>query len=80
MLTRLTDDIVRARLRTFGVEEHRFSVDNSMSRPSSVSLGSPCLPGSEWYIYDVGGSRGSRHQWVSYFDDGVSIPLDLIVI
>ncbi|KAF8546920.1 G-protein alpha subunit [Imleria badia] len=47
------DDIVRARLRTFGVEEHRFSVDNS----------------SEWYIYDVGGSRGSRHQWVSYFDD-----------
>ncbi|KAN0078032.1 Guanine nucleotide binding protein (G-protein), alpha subunit [Tylopilus felleus] len=47
------DDIVRARLRTFGVEEHRFSVDN----------------GSEWYIYDVGGSRGSRHQWIPYFDD-----------
>ena len=29
--------------------------------------------GSEWYIYDVGGSRGARHQWVSYFDDGLSI-------
>jgi hypothetical protein len=47
------DDIVRARLRTFGVEEHRFVVVNS----------------SDWYIYDVGGSRGSRHQWVPYFDD-----------
>ncbi|KAF8435441.1 G-protein alpha subunit [Boletus edulis BED1] len=47
------DDIVRARLRTFGVEEYRFSADN----------------GSDWYIYDVGGSRGSRSQWVPYFDD-----------
>ncbi|KAG6372454.1 guanine nucleotide binding protein, alpha subunit [Boletus reticuloceps] len=47
------DDIVRARLRTFGVEEYRFSAEN----------------GSDWYIYDVGGSRGSRSQWVPYFDD-----------
>ncbi|KAG9312419.1 G-protein alpha subunit [Chiua virens] len=47
------DYIVRARLRTFGVDEHRFVVDD----------------GAEWYIYDVGGSRGSRHQWVPYFDD-----------
>ncbi|KAG1771924.1 guanine nucleotide binding protein, alpha subunit, partial [Suillus placidus] len=48
-------DIVRARLRTFGVEEHRFLQDN----------------GSEWYIYDVGGSRSMRPhwQWVPYFDD-----------
>ncbi|KAG1792338.1 G-protein alpha subunit [Suillus plorans] len=47
------EDIVRARLRTFGVEEHRFLQDN----------------GSEWYIYDVGGSRCMRPQWVPYFDD-----------
>ncbi|KIJ62440.1 hypothetical protein HYDPIDRAFT_157814 [Hydnomerulius pinastri MD-312] len=47
------EDIVRARLRTFGVEEHRFLMDN----------------GSEWYIYDVGGSRSMRPQWVPYFDD-----------
>ncbi|KAG8215659.1 G-protein alpha subunit [Butyriboletus roseoflavus] len=47
------DDIVRARLKTVGVEEHRFAVEES----------------SEWYIYDVGGSRGSRHRWVPYFDD-----------
>jgi len=47
------EDIVRARLRTFGVEEHRFTQEN----------------GSEWYIYDVGGSRSMRPQWVPYFDD-----------
>ncbi|KAF9222212.1 G-alpha-domain-containing protein [Gyrodon lividus] len=47
------DDIVRARLRTFGVEEHRFFMEN----------------GSEWYIYDVGGSRNMRPQWAPYFDD-----------
>ncbi|KAF9232386.1 guanine nucleotide binding protein, alpha subunit [Melanogaster broomeanus] len=47
------DDIVRARLRTFGVEEHKFLMEN----------------GSEWYIYDVGGSRNMRPQWVPYFDD-----------
>ncbi|EGN97541.1 hypothetical protein SERLA73DRAFT_139805 [Serpula lacrymans var. lacrymans S7.3] len=46
-------DIVRARLRTFGVEEHRFLMEN----------------GSEWYIYDVGGSRNMRPQWIPYFDD-----------
>ncbi|KIK97824.1 hypothetical protein PAXRUDRAFT_824549 [Paxillus rubicundulus Ve08.2h10] len=47
------DDIVRARLRTFGVEEHKFLMENS----------------SEWYIYDVGGSRNMRPQWVPFFDD-----------
>jgi len=54
------DDIVRARLRTFGVEEHRFVTDNGAL-------------GSEWYIYDVGGSRNMRPQWVPYFDDVQSI-------
>lgn len=28
LLIALVDDIVRARLRTYGVEEHRFSEDN----------------------------------------------------
>ncbi|CCM05237.1 uncharacterized protein FIBRA_07447 [Fibroporia radiculosa] len=51
------DDIVRARLRTLGVEEHRFTMENG------------ALPGSEWYIYDVGGSRSNRPMWIPYFDD-----------
>ncbi|KAI0919462.1 hypothetical protein AcW1_003298 [Taiwanofungus camphoratus] len=51
------DDIVRARLRTLGVEEHRFTMESG------------ALPGSEWYIYDVGGSRSMRPHWIPYFDD-----------
>jgi len=50
------DDIVRARLRTLGVEEHRFTMESGSS-------------GSEWYIYDVGGSRSMRPHWIPYFDD-----------
>ncbi|KAI0093378.1 G-protein alpha subunit [Irpex rosettiformis] len=53
------DDIVRARLRTLGVEEHRFTMESGMSWAS----------GSEWYIYDVGGSRSMRPHWIPYFDD-----------
>ncbi|KAI8970752.1 G-alpha-domain-containing protein [Trametes punicea] len=51
------DDIVRARVRTLGVEEHHFTMESG------------ALPGTEWYIYDVGGSRSVRQHWVPYFDD-----------
>ncbi|KAI0668024.1 G-alpha-domain-containing protein [Trametes maxima] len=51
------DDIVRARVRTLGVEEHHFTMESG------------ALPGTEWYIYDVGGSRGVRQHWIPYFDD-----------
>ncbi|KAL4248987.1 P-loop containing nucleoside triphosphate hydrolase [Abortiporus biennis] len=51
------DDIVRARLRTLGVEEHRFTMESG------------AYPGSEWYIYDVGGSKSNRPHWIPYFDD-----------
>lgn len=57
-----SDDIVRARLRTLGVEEHRFTMETGMSLQVEVLI--PILmttrtgaSGSEWYIYDVGGSR-----------------------
>lgn len=51
------DDIVRARVRTLGVEEHRFTMESG------------AYPGSEWYVYDVGGSRSVRPHWIPYFDD-----------
>ncbi|KAI0673186.1 G-alpha-domain-containing protein [Trametes maxima] len=51
------DDVVRARLRTLGVQEHRIKFNKG---PAS---------GSEWYIYDVGGSRTQRIAWYPYFDD-----------
>ena len=57
LTTRAAEDIVRARLRTLGVEEHRFTMESG------------ALPGSEWYIYDVGGSRNNRPMWIPYFDD-----------
>ncbi|KAH8112901.1 G-alpha-domain-containing protein [Phellopilus nigrolimitatus] len=51
------DDVVRARLRTLGVQEH----------PLVFEAGPD--PGREWIIYDVGGSRSLRAQWPAYFDD-----------
>ena len=50
-------DVVRARLRTLGVQEHRIKLTKG---PSSSS---------DWYIYDVGGSRTQRMAWYPYFDD-----------
>ncbi|EIN06507.1 G-alpha-domain-containing protein [Punctularia strigosozonata HHB-11173 SS5] len=72
-------DVLRARVRTLGVEEHRFTVESGTSRgtfvPSTgLSWGTViddvnAKTGSEWYIYDVGGSRSLRASWVPFFDD-----------
>jgi len=51
------EDILRARLKTLGVEEHHFMLESGSAA------------GTEWYIYDVGGSRGQRPHWVPFFDD-----------
>lgn len=51
-------DIVRARIKTLGVTEYRFTVKgvgNSISR--------------DWRLYDVGGQRSCRAAWVPFFDD-----------
>ncbi|CCM00842.1 uncharacterized protein FIBRA_02884 [Fibroporia radiculosa] len=50
-------DVVRARLRTMGVQEYRFRFERGSEA------------GREWIIYDVGGARSSRHAWFPYFDD-----------
>ncbi|KZT04650.1 G-alpha-domain-containing protein [Laetiporus sulphureus 93-53] len=52
------EDVVRARLRTMGVQEYRFKFDKG-----GVDAG------REWILYDVGGARSSRHAWYPYFDD-----------
>ncbi|KAI0768681.1 G-alpha-domain-containing protein [Trametes elegans] len=51
------DDVVRARLRTMGVQEHRIKFEKGSEA------------GTEWQIYDVGGARSLRHAWYPYFDD-----------
>ncbi|KAH9474745.1 Guanine nucleotide-binding protein alpha-4 subunit [Psilocybe cubensis] len=59
------DDIMRARLRTVGIQEHQLIFkqgpwDNSKSGRES---------GWEWRIFDVGGCRTSRTAWLPYFDN-----------
>ncbi|TFK29138.1 G-alpha-domain-containing protein [Coprinopsis marcescibilis] len=51
------DDVIRARLRTLGVQEYKFIFDHGKT------------VGQEWRLYDVGGTRSSRHAWYPYFDD-----------
>ncbi|EPT02660.1 hypothetical protein FOMPIDRAFT_52231 [Fomitopsis schrenkii] len=50
-------DVVRARLRTMGVQEYRFKPDKGLEADR------------EWILYDVGGARSLRHAWYPYFDD-----------
>lgn len=68
LLTLVAADIVRARIRTMGVEEHRFLMESGTLCPSPfLQAGRNCADrvglgvadaGSEYYIFDVGGSRG----------------------
>jgi len=48
------DDVVRARLRTLGVQEYRVNFEPSTSIFSGGVGGDA---GREWLLYDVGGSR-----------------------
>ncbi|KAI0065277.1 G-alpha-domain-containing protein [Artomyces pyxidatus] len=52
------DDILRARIKTLGVSEHRFTLKSSNN-----------VLGRDWLVYDVGGHRSLRAAWVPYFDD-----------
>lgn len=54
------DDVVRARLRTLGIQEYRIKFEKGL--PLSPDLG------REWIIYDVGGSRTVRRAWLPYFE------------
>ncbi|KAI0029454.1 G-alpha-domain-containing protein [Vararia minispora EC-137] len=51
------DDILKARLKTVGVQEHSFTLTQGASRPMI------------WKIYDVGGARNQRQAWAPYFTD-----------
>ncbi|KAL4253514.1 hypothetical protein ABKN59_002114 [Abortiporus biennis] len=58
-------DILRARLETIGVEEHRVIMETGESELAD--------PGQEWLFYDVEGSRSQRAAWVPYFDDANAV-------
>lgn len=55
------DDVVRARLKTMGVSDYSFVIDRG-SRGTYL-----------WRIFDVGGSRTQRNQWIPYFDDASAV-------
>ncbi|KAI0674729.1 G-alpha-domain-containing protein [Trametes maxima] len=63
------EDVVRARLRTLGVQEHRLVMERSIGVSSLASND----VSRDWMIYDVGGSRTSRAAWFPYFDDANAI-------
>ncbi|KAJ7128078.1 guanine nucleotide binding protein, alpha subunit [Mycena filopes] len=54
------DHILRARLKTLGVSEHRIKM-TSGGMTGSISR--------DWRIYDVGGQRSLRAAWAPYFQD-----------
>ncbi|KAG5641747.1 hypothetical protein DXG03_004292 [Asterophora parasitica] len=60
------DDIVRARLRTTGIQEYKIHFGKDTSFLSNVGL-QPDF-GQEWILYDVGGSRTARNAWLPYFE------------
>ena len=60
--------MLRARLKTTGVVEHKFTLNKNSE-----------FRGVEWVIYDVGGARNQRQAWAPYFDDGQS-PLPLLTV
>ena len=73
------DDILKARLKTLGVSEYRFVVDsralpNIPFQPTLTPLSTEPTKSishiNEMIIYDVGGSRTQRHEWMNYFEDG----------
>lgn len=68
------DDIVRARLRTMGVQEYRFRPDNHTKNrsggPTVIRQLKDSYLGREWILYDVGGCRSSV-SFVSYLHNSL---------
>ncbi|KAJ7216564.1 heterotrimeric G protein alpha subunit, partial [Mycena pura] len=72
------DDIVRARLRTVGIQEYLLRISDGFSlracRSSCIALIYPrLLVGGDnawiWKLYDVGGCRTMRAAWLPFFED-----------
>ncbi|KAM6492613.1 guanine nucleotide-binding protein alpha-4 subunit [Amanita muscaria] len=57
------DDVLKARLKTVGVAEYRFTMEVTVGRDY----------GAEWRIIDVGGTRSQRPTWMPFFDDADAI-------
>ncbi|KAK7685083.1 hypothetical protein QCA50_011920 [Cerrena zonata] len=70
------NDVLRARLRTLGVQEHKLVFEHyepGRSRLPTDIASTSADAGSTWCIYDVGGARTSRAAWLPFFDDAQAI-------
>lgn len=63
------DDVVRARLRTLGVQEYKLEFPSNIPNNTFAGGITGVDFGGDWRIYDVGGSRTARHAWLPYFDN-----------
>ena len=63
------DDVLKARLKTLGVVEHRFSPAAGSTIGGSRFAKATSQSDVDWLIYDVGGARNQRHVWAPFFDD-----------
>jgi hypothetical protein len=75
-----TEDVLKARLKTIGVSEHRFTVEIGQHfiacLPSILLSLFPALAlllchigeKTNWSVYDVGGTRTQRAAWQPYFE------------
>jgi len=53
------DDILRARLRTVGIQEYKIHMGSSANLTTA----------RDWCFYDVGGARTVRNAWLPFFDN-----------
>ncbi|KAJ7749351.1 heterotrimeric G protein alpha subunit, partial [Mycena olivaceomarginata] len=60
--TATDDDIVRARLRTVGIQEYLLHISDGFSLRGSDNYWT-------WKLYDLGGSRTMRAAWVPFFEN-----------
>ncbi|KAF8621444.1 hypothetical protein AX15_007798 [Amanita polypyramis BW_CC] len=66
-------DIIRARIRTTGAEEHMLQIEKGGGVSGVLSGIAHTIKGNQvgscYYITDVGGSKSQRASWASFFDD-----------
>lgn len=82
------DDILRARLRTNGIQEYRLQVNMSTdpgpirlptSSNNSLTVSQAPPVGREFLLYDVGGCRTQRAAWQPFFE-GINALLVLVPV
>ncbi|KZP05558.1 G-alpha-domain-containing protein [Athelia psychrophila] len=62
-------DVLRARLRTVGVQEYSFVVEQGQNDVLRAADRKGQEVGRTWRMFDVGGARTMREKWYPYFDD-----------